>query len=153
MERKVDQQFENVIFDTWHNGKLKFYLLIVLFADYINDYKARGDCTQNNDSSIGNEMMEIEDSKDVEVDQDLFQAIQTATEVAVDERKSLSKANKENQPWKQISPQTETWVDDDDEVDNANDVEVSNVYFDYPDLSQDEDELEEDDGDVVGQNV
>ena len=41
-------------------------------------------------------MIENDDSKEVEVDEDLFQAIQTVTKVAVDKRKSLSKANKEN---------------------------------------------------------
>ena len=67
----------------------------MLFADCRNDYKTRGDCTQNNDS-VGNGMAETDDSKDVEVDQDLFQATQTATKVALDKRKSLSKAYKEN---------------------------------------------------------
>ena len=41
-------------------------------------------------------MIENDDSKEVEVDEDLFQAIQTVTKVAVDKRKSLSKVNKEN---------------------------------------------------------
>ncbi|GFH47131.1 predicted protein [Chaetoceros tenuissimus] len=126
--------------------------------DFKNDYNTRGDCTQNNDN-VENDLIENEDSKDVEVDQDLFQAIQTATKVAVDKRKSLSKANKENQPSNidiPALPRTETWEDEDDdedEVDNENNGEGSNVYFDYSDLSQDEDDSQEDDDGVVAPNV